>query len=91
MRKHMRSGARCRTLRNVITAKGIVPRDSYGTLRYEANPFGRFLVFVDWDEGKSVPVPSYELDVRRHDSAHAARRVVHFFARIGRAPAFLGS
>ena len=83
MTNHVRAGARCRTLRNVITAKGIVPRDSYGTLRYEANAFGRFLVFVDWDEGKSVPVPPYELDVRKHDSAHATGRIVRFFAHLG--------
>jgi hypothetical protein len=56
-------GRRCRTLRNVLTAKGIVPRDTRGTLRYEINDLGRHLVFADWDNGMSVPVPPHEIAV----------------------------
>jgi hypothetical protein len=56
------SGSRCRTLRNVITAKGLLPRNTHGTIRYKpTTTLGRRLVYVDWDNGMSIAVPPYEI------------------------------
>ena len=69
MMDRSRSGARCRTLRHVNTVKGILPRDSYGTLRYEMDNLGRRLMFVDWDNGMRVPVFPYEIEVLEQEVA----------------------
>ncbi len=58
-----RSGVCCRTLCHLLTIEGILPRDSYGTLRYEMDNLGRHLVFVDWDNGMRVPVFPQEIEV----------------------------
>ena len=63
------SGARCRTLRHVNTLEGVLLRDSYGTLRYEMDNLGRRLVFVDWDNGMSVPVFPHEIEVLEQEEA----------------------
>jgi hypothetical protein len=76
MRSQTRAGMRCHTLRNIITAKGIVPRDTHGTIRGEVNNLGRYLVLVDWDSGLSVAVPPYELVVPRQETPSAKAR--HF-------------
>jgi hypothetical protein len=47
----------------VNTVAGILLRDTYGTLRYEIDNLGRRLVFVDWDNGLSVPVFLHEIEV----------------------------
>lgn len=73
MVNYARTGARCRTLRNVITSKGILPRDSYGTLRYETTLFGRWVLLVDWDHGLTVPVPPHELEVCSHKALQSDR------------------
>ncbi|MEW6297056.1 MAG: hypothetical protein AB1671_04870 [Thermodesulfobacteriota bacterium] len=65
MVSYARTGARCRTLRNILTPKGILPRGSYGTLRYETTTFGRRVILVDWDQGLSVPVPPHEVEIRK--------------------------
>ena len=58
-----RSGVRCRTLRQLDTVEGILPRDTYGTLCYETDNLGRRLVFVDWDNGMEVLVFPHEIAV----------------------------
>lgn len=58
-----RSGSRCRTLRVVNTLEGILPRDSYGTLRYETDNLERHLIFVDWDNGMNLPVFPHEIEL----------------------------
>ncbi len=58
-----RSGVRCRTLRQLDTVEGILPRDTYGTLCYETDNLGRRLVFVDWDNGMEVLVFPHEIVV----------------------------
>jgi len=69
MMDRSRSGARCRTLRQVNTLKGILPRDTYGTLCYEMDNLGRRLVVVDWDNGLGVPVFPYEIEVMEQEQA----------------------
>jgi hypothetical protein len=69
MTERSRSGARCRTLRQVNTLKGVLPRDTYGTLRYEMDNLGRRLVFVDWDNGMGVPVFPLEIEVVEQEQA----------------------
>jgi hypothetical protein len=58
-----RTGVRCRTLCNVITAKGLLPRDTQGILLYETNTLGRRVVVVDWDNGMRTAVPPHEIAV----------------------------
>jgi hypothetical protein len=60
-----RVGARCKTLQNVLTAHGIVPRNSVGILRDERRWFGRHLVFVEWESGGCSPVSPSELAIWR--------------------------
>ena len=43
--------------------KGLLPRETYGTLRYEEVNLGRRLAFVDWDNGMNVPVFPDEVEV----------------------------
>jgi hypothetical protein len=66
MKIQTRAGLRCHTLRNIITEKGIIPRDTHGTIRYETF-VGRRWVFVDWDSGLSTAAPPYELEVRKSE------------------------
>ena len=58
-----RSGLRCRTLRNIITPKGLLPRNTEGVFRSEGRHLGRPVIFADWDNGMSVPVPPHEIAV----------------------------
>lgn len=57
------AGIRCRTRRLVYSAQDVLPRHSYGTIRYELDNLGRQLVFVDWDNGMDVLVFPSEIDV----------------------------
>jgi hypothetical protein len=56
-----RSGVRCRTLCNVLTAKGLLPRDTQGVLRYEITTLGRHVAVVDWDNGLRAAVPPHAI------------------------------
>lgn len=58
-----RVGAWCRTLQNVVTAHGLVPRNSVGILRDERRWFGRYLAFVEWETGGCSPVSPSELAI----------------------------
>lgn len=64
-----RSGIWCRTLRSMDIVQGTLPRDSYGTLRYEMDSLDRRLVLVDWDNGLSVPVFPYEIKILQQEKA----------------------
>lgn len=57
------AGLRCRTRRLVYTAQDVLPRHSYGTIRYEVDNLDRMLVFVDWDTGAEILVFPSEIDV----------------------------
>lgn len=57
------AGLRCRTRRLVYTAQDVLPRHSYGTIRYELDNLDRRLVFVDWDTGVEVLVFPAEIEV----------------------------
>lgn len=62
-----RQGMRCRTVRQLKTAQGTLPRDSHGTFNYEAENMGRRLVFVNWDNGMRVPVFPDEIEALPQD------------------------
>jgi hypothetical protein len=64
-----RSGLRCRTLRNIITAKGLLPRNTEGVLRSEGRHLGRPVFFADWENGMSVPVPPHEIAILEPSTA----------------------
>jgi hypothetical protein len=64
-----RSGLRCRTLRNVITAKGLLPRNTEGVFRSEGTHLGRAVIFADWENGMSVPVPPHEVVILEPSTA----------------------
>ena len=51
-----RSGAACCTVHQLRTIEGILPRGSHGTILYEMDNVGRWLIFVDWNNGMLVPV-----------------------------------
>jgi len=58
------TGARCRTIRNIVTAKGLLRRGMFGVLRRETTTaLGRRRILVDWDNGISVPVSPHEIAV----------------------------
>ena len=59
-------------LRRINRVKGLLPREPYGTLRYEEENLGRRLVFVDWDNGMNVPVFRDEMEVLETETATAA-------------------
>ncbi len=57
-----RTGRRCRTIRFVRTVAGDLRRDSLGTIRHEVDNLDRHLVFVEWDQGFTVPVFPNEIE-----------------------------
>ena len=67
-----RTGARCYTLRRINSVKGLLPRETYGTLRYEEENLGRRLVFVVWDNGMNVPIFPDEVEVLETETATTA-------------------
>jgi hypothetical protein len=52
--------------------KGLLPRETYGTFRYEEENLGRRLVFVDWDNGMNVPVFPDEVEILETETATTA-------------------
>ncbi len=66
-----RAGVRCRTLCNVITAKGLLPRDTQGILLYEVSALGRRVVIVEWDNGIRTAVPPHEIAVLKPAGIHS--------------------
>ena len=44
-------GKRCQTVRNVAHHRGILPRQTSGTIRYAVENIGRTLLHVDFDSG----------------------------------------
>ena len=64
-----RAGMRCRTIRFVRTVEGDLPKDAYGTIRYEMENLERLLVLVAWDRGFIVPVFPHEIEVVDLDNA----------------------
>ena len=64
-----RAGMRCRTIRFVRTVEGDLPKDAYGTIRYEMENLERLLVLVEWDRGFIVLVFPHEIEVVDLDNA----------------------
>lgn len=65
------SGFRCRTVRHINKVEGMLPQDSNGTIRYKIGNLGRYLIFVDWDNGMSVPVFPHEIEILEPEPKHA--------------------
>ena len=63
MMDHKHAGARCRAVRHITTRDGLLRRDTRGTIRYEMDNLDRWLVFVEWDNGMSVPVFLREIEI----------------------------
>ena len=63
MMDHTRAGMRCRTVRFVRTVTGDLRKDSLGTIRHELDNLDRRLVFVEWDQGFTIPVFPHEIEV----------------------------
>jgi hypothetical protein len=57
------AGARCRAVRHITTREGLLRRGACGTVRYELDNLGRRLIFVEWDNGMSVPVFPGEIEI----------------------------
>lgn len=72
MRDLSRIGARCRTLYNVVTTKGLIRQDTYGIIREEMiNFLGYPRLYVDWENGVSAEVPPYSVEVFRSEASHS--------------------
>jgi hypothetical protein len=66
-----RAGRRCRTIRFVRTVAGDLRRESQGTIRHEVDNLERHLVFVEWDQGFTVPVFLDEIEEIDSHELHA--------------------
>jgi len=81
-----RAGARCRTLCNVITAKGLLPRDTQGILLYEESTLGRRVVVVDWGNGTRTAVLPHEIAVLKPEGIHSESRLFSLGEKPSRQP-----
>jgi len=56
----------------VITAKGLLPRDTQGILLYEENStLGRRMAVVEWDNGMRMAVQPHEIAVLKPEGIHS--------------------
>jgi hypothetical protein len=55
------AGSRCRTIQQLRTVKGELPRRSQGTVLNEIENLGGILVIVHWDQGIVVPAFPQEI------------------------------
>ena len=58
------AGFRCHTRQLLRTVQGNLPRGSQGTVAYEMDNLDRHLLFVNWDQGFSVPVFLDEVELQ---------------------------
>ena len=56
-------GIRCRAAREIRTNWGMVTTSNGGTIQYEIENVGRYLMLVDWDNGLSLNVSPSEIEV----------------------------
>ncbi|MEK7335194.1 MAG: hypothetical protein AAB222_07730 [Candidatus Binatota bacterium] len=56
-------GIRCRAAREIRTNWGMVTTSTGGTIQYEIENVGRYLILVDWDNGLSLNVSPSEIEV----------------------------
>jgi hypothetical protein len=64
-----RSGLRCRALCNILTPKGLLPRNTEGVFRSQGRYLGRLVIFADWRNGMTGPVPPHEVAVFERPAA----------------------
>jgi len=62
-----RSGTACRTVHQLRTTEGILPRGSRGTILYEMDNVGRWLIFVTWNNGMRIPVFPDDIEVSERE------------------------
>jgi len=56
-------GIRCRAAREIQTNWGMVTSFTGGTIQYEIENLGRYLILVDWDNGLSLNVSPSEIEI----------------------------
>ena len=56
-------GIRCRATREIRTDWGMVTSSTGGTIQYEIENVGRYLILVDWDNGLSLNVSPSEIEI----------------------------
>ncbi len=56
-------GIRCRATREIRTDWGMVTSSTGGTIQYEIENLGRYLILVDWDNGLSLNVSPSEIEI----------------------------
>jgi hypothetical protein len=56
-------GIRCRAAREIRTNWGMVTSSTGGTIQYEIENLGRYLILVDWDNGLSLNVSPSEIEI----------------------------
>ena len=56
-------GIRCRAAREIRTNWGMVTTSTGGTIQYEIENVGRYLILVDWDNGLSLNVSPSEIEI----------------------------
>lgn len=66
------SGHTCRTLKVITTHADPLPCGLRGTIQYEMKTAGYHLVFVQWKNGRKVPVFIDEIEICENLMAKAA-------------------
>ncbi len=56
-------GIRCRAAREIRTNWGMVTPSTGGTIQYEIENLGRYIILVDWDNGLSLNVSPSEIEI----------------------------
>ena len=56
-------GIRCRAAREIRTNWGMVTTSTGGTIQYEIENVGRYLILVDCDNGLSLNVSPSEIEI----------------------------
>ena len=56
-------GIRSRAAREIRTNWGMVTTSTGGTIQYEIENVGRYLILVDWDNGLSLNVSPSEIEI----------------------------
>lgn len=67
-----RSGHTCRTLKVITTHDDPLPFGLRGTIQHEMKTAGYHLVFVQWENGREVPVFIDEIEIGKNLMAKAA-------------------
>lgn len=67
-----RSRHTCRTIKVITTHDDLLPCGLLGTIQHEMKTAGYHLVFVQWENGRKVPVFIDEIEICKNLMAKAA-------------------